>query len=127
MVDGEPWKLGFFSLTSTIFNFSLQGTFRLLGGRDILRQCSQELRACRAAKPGFFVAFQLKLVSIPLTYRHVEFGMEKSGCVCTSVSVHSHKEGNKSVSPICGQADFLLGWDIKNTGDGQGAKWGIKQ
>ena len=94
-VDGG-WRttedMIFFRLTSTIFNFSLQGTFQLLGGRDILRQCSRDLRACRAAKPGFSVVFQLKLVSIPLTYRHVEFGMEKSGCVCASVSVHKDSQ-----------------------------------
>ena len=82
----------FFSLTSTIFNFSLQGTFQLLGGRDVLRQCSRDLRACRAAKPGFSVVFQLKLIPIPLTYRHVEFGMEKSGCVCARVSVHKDSQ-----------------------------------
>ena len=67
-VDGGSRTMETFSLASTMFNFLLQGTFQLLEGRGIVRQCSRELRACRAAKPGFFVVLQPKLVSVPWIY-----------------------------------------------------------
>ena len=106
-----------------MFNFLLQGTFQLLEGRDIVRQCSWVLRACRAAKPGFFVVFQLKLISLLLIYRHVEFGMERSGCLCQGISSERFlKKAMKACLPYVNQDDFLLGWDIERTGSGVGCQ-----
>ena len=83
-----------------------------------MRQCSQELRACRAAKPDFFVVFQLKLVSFLLIYRHVEFGMERGGCLCQGIgSSRFLKKVMKPCLPYVNQVDFLLGWVIERTGD----------
>ena len=83
-----------------------------------MRQCSQELRACRAAKPDFFMAFQMKLVSFLLIYRHVEFGMERSGCLCQGISSQRFlKKVMKVCLPYVNQVDFLLGWVIERTGD----------
>ena len=124
MVYGELQKTYFFSLASTMFNSLLQGTFQLLGGRGILRHCSRELRACRAAKPGFFVVLQPKLVSIPLIYTHVEFGVEKSGCVCASVSVHkdSWRRWWKRVSHMWTTLTFYWAGTLRVWGTGAGCQ-----
>ena len=106
MVDGELWKTWFFSLTSTIFNFSLQGTFQLLEGRDIVRQCSRELRAYRAAKPGFWSWFGMETnwswFPFPWPQDMWSLGWKRVDMfVPVSQFIKIQKEGNESVSPIC--------------------------
>lgn len=84
-----------------MFNFLLQGTFQLLEGRVVVRQCSRELRACRAAKPGFFVVLLPKPVSILWIY---VWSLEKKRVdvfVPVSRFIRIHEEGDESVSPIC--------------------------
>ena len=125
-VDGgsRTMEIWFFSLASTMFNFLLQGTFQLLEGRGVVRQCSRELRACRAAKPGFFVVLQPKLVSFLLVYRHVEFGMEKSRCVCASVSVHkdSWRRWWKCVSHMWTMLTFYWAGALRGQETGAGCQ-----
>ena len=77
----------FFSLTSAMFNFWLWGTSQLLAGRDIMTQSLLGPGAWEPPQPGFFVILWQRLGSVLFIYRHVQFRVGDSGCVCASVSV----------------------------------------